>query len=142
MVISENMVFFQLINFSNSNSTRSERIKSEGDIKITKGKSNNTLGKKCTLISDSLNDNEVEATMLTQVIEHDHNEDTRKAYYSNIKFRHYNNISKNPNDVIISFNLLSLDGMQQFMVESEGGTVLIDCTNVTIVKADQTANKP
>ena len=29
------------------------------------------------------------------------------------------------------------DGMQQLLVESEGGTVLIDCTNVTIVKADQ-----
>jgi len=28
------------------------------------------------------------------------------------------------------------------LVESEGGTVLIDCTNVTIVKADQPANKP
>ena len=40
------------------------------------------------------------------------------------------------------FKFLYLDGMQQFLVESEGGTVLIDCTNVTIVKADQPANKP
>ena len=43
---------------------------------------------------------------------------------------------------IILFKFLYLDGMQQFLVESEGGTVLIDCTNVTIVKADQPANKP
>ena len=72
--------------FSNSNSTRSERIKSEGDIKITKGKNNITVGKKCTLISDSTNDNEAEATMLTQVIEHDHNEDARKCVLSKILF--------------------------------------------------------
>ena len=67
--------------YRNSNSTRSERIKSEGDIKITKGKNSITVGKKCTLISDSVNDNEAEATMLTQVIEHDHNEDTRKCVF-------------------------------------------------------------
>ena len=64
--------------FRNSNSTRSERIKSEGDIKITKGKNNISLGKKCTVISDSINDNDMDATMLTQVIEHDHTEDTRE----------------------------------------------------------------
>ena len=45
-------------------------------------------------------------------------------------------------DWLINFKFLFIDGMQQFMVESEGGTVLIDCTNVTIVKADQTTNKP
>ena len=67
-----------MIYFRNSNSTRSERIKSEGDIKITKGKNNISLGKKCTVISDSINDNDMDATMLTQVIEHDHTEDTRE----------------------------------------------------------------
>ena len=38
---------------------------------------NISLGKKCTVISDSINDNDMDATMLTQVIEHDHTEDTR-----------------------------------------------------------------
>ena len=45
-------------------------------------------------------------------------------------------------DLLLNSKFLFIDGMQQFMVESEGGTVLIDCTNVTIVKADQRTNKP
>ena len=90
--------------YRNSNSTRSERIKSEGDIKITKGKNSITVGKKCTLISDSVNDNEAEATMLTQVIEHDHNEDTRKCVFSRKLFQNTKYIlfkwSYNENDLL------------------------------------------
>ena len=82
----------------------------------------------------------MDATMLTQVIEHDHTEDTRE--YSLLHklsgLLWCNRLITN----FLTFKFLFIDGMQQFMVESEGGTVLIDCTNVTIVKADQTNNKP
>ena len=80
--------------------------------------------------------------MLTQVIEHDHTEDTREYSLLHKLSRLLKSQKIVVTDWLLTFKLLFIDGMQQFMVESEGGTVLIDCTNVTIVKADQTTNKP
>ena len=82
--------------------------------------------------------------MMTQVMEHEAEEDTSKCYllHNSLEKHNFHNCVYQSNRWIILFEFLYLDGMQQFLVESEGGTVLIDCTNVTIVKADQPANKP
>ena len=37
---------------------------------------------------------------------------------------------------------LIIEGMQQLLVESEGGTVLFESTNPTITQADHTSSKP